>query len=176
MFNQKPIIYVARAMSGMDQAEVVLQAKADKEFFEKRGIQVLCPVLKEKVKSAHKPLKSDKKHMDVYWPADKEMIREANVLVNMSPDKPSLGVIREFGYARYHLWKKVISVFPEGQIPWEGAVCHYEDDDVVDNRVMAVESILRTHGTYWKRLKWRLGVYNKSWLKAKYYRLLEFFR
>jgi hypothetical protein len=176
MFNKKPSIYIARAMSGVDQAEVVKQAKEDKEFFESCGIMVLCPVAKEKVKAIHKPIVSDQKHMNLYWPADKRMIRECNVLVNMSPHLPSLGAIREFGYARYHLWKKVISVFPEGKVPMAGAVCYFEDDAVVDSRIMAAESILRTHGTYVKRLIWRLKMYKRSWLKAKWYRMLEFLR
>lgn len=176
MFNRKPRIYAARAMTGLDQAAVVHQAQNDKDFFEKAGIEVLCPVLKEKVKPIHKKLESDEKHMNIYWPTDKRMIREANVLVNFSPDKASLGVIREHGYARYHLWKKVISVFPPGHLPKPGAIPYFEDDAVVDSRQAAVESILRTHGTYWLRLKWRLRMYNRSWVKAKFYRFLEWFR
>ena len=176
MFNKKPKIYIARAMTGMNQDEVVKQAKEDKEFFELYGIEVLCPVEKEKIKSIRKKLQSDKKHMNLYWPTDKRMIKEANILVNMSPHVASLGVIREFGYARYHLWKKVISIFPENHLPPDGAVPYFEDDDVVDSKIKAVESILRTHGTYYKRLKWRFQIYKKSWLKAKWYRLLEWFR
>lgn len=176
MFYKRPKIYAARAMSGEDQAQVVAQARADKEFFEKWGIEVLCPVLKEKVKAIRKPLRASKDHMDVYWPTDKQMIREANVLVNFSPNKPSLGVIREHGRARYYHWKKVVAVFPEGQLPIDGAVCYYEDDSVVDSRIGAVESILRTHGTYWLRLKWRLKMLNEHLLHFLSDQLLELFR
>jgi hypothetical protein len=176
MFYSKPRIYAARAMTGCDASEVVRQAKIDKAFFESCGIEVLCPVLKEKVKPVHKAIQSDKKHMNVYWPTDKKMIREANILVNFSPHIASLGCIREFGYARYHLWKKVVSVFPEGHLPPDGAVPYFEDDEIVDSRLMAIESILRTHGTYWKRLKWRASLYNKKLLKAIWYKFLEWFR
>jgi len=165
MFNKKPKIYIARSMTGRDQAEVVLEAKMDKEFFEACGITVLCPVLKEKVKPVHKILQSDKKHMNVYWPADKRMIRECNVLVNRSPHTASQGVIREHGLQRYGYWKPVVSIYPEGQMPPDSAVPFYEDDVVTDSRVMAVEYILRVHGTYWKRLKWRFKMYRRSFLK-----------
>lgn len=176
MFNRKPKIYIARAMTGFDQAEIVKQASEDKAFFENAGFEVLCPVLKEKVKPVHKALSSDTKHMNIYWPQDKRMIREANALVNMSPHVASLGVIREHGYARYHLWKKVVSVFPKGKLPAISSVASYEDDAVVDSREEAAIYLLRTYGTYWKRLVWRLKIYKRSWLKAKFYRLLEWFR
>ncbi len=109
-------------------------------------------------------LVSSKKAMDKYWARDKDMIRAAHVIFNMSPDKPSLGVIREHGYARYCLWKKVISVFPPGKMPGKAAVCHYEDDYVTDNIMDAVGEALRTHGTVWKRLSWRAKMLNRSLL------------
>ncbi len=165
--------YIARAMSGLPAEEVVANAKADKELLEKCGITVLCPVTAEKVKPSKKPIQSTKKVMDVYWHRDKQMIREADVLFNMSPHMPSLGVIREHGYARYHLWKKVISVFPEGRMPKEGAVCFYEDDFVTDSLLIAAGEALRTHGTYWQRLKWRVALFNRCFVRSFLFRLQE---
>ena len=176
MFDKKPICYVARAMTGRVKEEVVAEAKADKDLLEKAGFEVLCPVIAENVQPTKEVLRSSKKAMDVYWWRDKAMIRQAHVIFNMSPHQASLGVIREHGYGRYHLWKKVISVFPDGKIPMKAAICHYEDDFVTDSLLIAIGEALRTHGTYFKRLQWRIHIYNKSWLKAKWYRLLEFFR
>ncbi len=176
MFGSKPVCYPARAMTGRIKADVVAEAIRDKAFLEKCGFEVLCPVVSEGVKATKTVLKSSKKQMDIYWQRDKEMIRKAHVIFNMSPDQPSLGVIREHGYARYHLWKKVISVFPEGKLPAEGAIAFYEDDMVTDSLTLAVGEALRTHGTYWLRLKWRLSIYKRSWLVAKLYRLQEWFR
>ena len=176
MFDLKPKCYVARAMTGRVKEEVVLEAQADKELLEKAGFEVLCPVIAENVPATKEVIRSSKKAMDQYWPRDKEMIREAHVVFNMSPNSPSLGVIREHGYARYHLWKKVISVFPEGKLPMKAAVCNYEDDFVTDSLIIGIGDALRTHGTYWSRLKWRIGIYKRSWLRAKYYRLMEWFR
>ncbi len=176
MFDLKPKCYVARAMSGRIKEEVVADARRDKELLEKAGFEVLCPVTAENVAPTKEILRSSKKAMDIYWARDKEMIREAHVVFNMSPNSPSLGVIREHGYARYHLWKKVISVFPEGKLPIKAAVCNYEDDFVTDSLIIGIGDALRTHGTYWNRVKWRFGIYKRSWLKAKFYRFLEWFR
>lgn len=173
MFNQKPKCYVARAMTGRIKEEVVAEARADRDFLEQAGFIVLCPVIAENVPATKEVLRSSKKSMDVYWSRDKEMIRESNVVFNMSPHLPSLGVIREHGYARYHLWKKTISVFPNGKLPMKAAICHYEDDFVTDSLIIAVGEALRTHGTLWKRLKWRVLLYKRCYLKAVYNRLKE---
>jgi hypothetical protein len=166
-------VYCARAMTNRIEAEVVAEARRDKAFLELAGLTVLDPVAEEKVKPTGNKLVSNKAKMDKYWPRDKQMIREANVLLDMSPNVPSMGVIREHGYARYHLWKKVVSVFPKGQVPPEWSVCQYEDDYVTDDLRDAVMEIYRTHGTLWKRLKWRAGIYWRSWPKAKWHRMGE---
>lgn len=167
------ICYNARAMTGLKASAVVKRAKQDKAILESLGFTVLCPVVSENVRSTNKAIRAQKKSMDEYWPRDKAMIRRAHVVFNFSPDRPSLGVIREHGYSRYHLWKKVISIFPFGKIPKAGAVCHYEDDYVTDDLYSAAYEALRTHGTFWKRVKWRLGVYRRSWFKALIHRLGE---
>lgn len=174
MFNRKIRIYVARAMTGRVKEEVVNDARRDKEFLEKAGIEVLCPVISEGVEPTKQVLRSSKQAMDRYWQRDKEMIREADILLNMSPDQPSLGVIREYGYARYCLWKKVISVFPVGKVPAKAAICHYEDDYVTDDMMDAVGEAYRTHGTFLKRLKWRFSMINRCLLKWLFYQVKEF--
>lgn len=174
MFSDKIKIYVARAMTGRIKEDVVLEARKDKEFFEKAGFEVLCPVSEENVPATKQVLKSSKQAMDKYWKRDKEMIRQCHILFNMSPDQPSLGVIREHGYARYNLWKKVISVFPQGKIPMRAAICHYEDDYVTDDLRDAVGEAYRTHGTLLKRTKWRINMLSRSFLKWVWYQIGEF--
>ena len=166
-------IYVARAMSGRIKEEVVKEAKRDKAFLEKCGFIVLDPVTAEGVKASKQVLQATKVQMDTFWKRDKEMIRQANVVFIMSPDKASLGCIREYGYARYHLWKKTITIFPEGKLPPEGAVAYYEDDYVTDSLIDAIGETLRTHGTVLKRLKWRVALYQRCWLKAMKHRIQE---
>jgi len=172
----KPKCYVARAMTGRIKEEVVAEALRDKELLEKAGFEVLCPVSEENVPSTKEVLRSSKKAMDQYWPRDKAMIREANVVFNMSPHLPSLGVIREYGYARYHLWKKVISVFPKGQLPIKAAVCYYEDDFVTDSLELAIDDALKTHKTRYLRILWRLRFWLQSMVKDNWLKMKELFR
>lgn len=166
-------VYVARAMSGRVKEEVVREAKADKEYLEKLGFTVLDPVTSENVEATKDILMSPKEIMDVYWPRDKAMIREAHVVFNMSPHTASLGVMREHGYARYHLWKKTVSVFPAGKAPAEGAIAYYEDDLVTDHILIAALDCLRSHGTFWRRAKWRLTLFARCLPKAIWHHLKE---
>lgn len=176
MFDKKIICYNARAMTGEPKSEVVEQARKDKEFLEKCGFVVLCPVFKEGIRKGKGTILSSKEQMQTFWPADVDMIRKAHVLFNLSPHKASLGVIREHGKARYYHWKKVISVFPEGKLPPDGAVPYFEDDFVTDSLTLAVGEALRTHGTYLKRLQWRLKLLNQHMLHAMWDQVKELFR
>jgi len=117
---------------------------------------------------------SSKKAMDAFWPRDKEMIREANLVFDMSPGMNSEGVKHELGYARYNLWKPVVRVFPTGKLPIKSSVAWYEDDIVVDSLIEAVEYSLRVHGTKFKRIRWRLKMLNRSLLKWIWYQVCEF--
>ncbi len=173
MFNSKPKIYLARGMSGRNKADVVTEARIDKEFLEKAGLVVLCPVSEEKVKAENKVLQSTQKAMQTYWFRDKAMIREANVVFDMTPHLKSEGVAHELGYARFHLWKPVVRVYPLGQLPPKASIAFFEGDAVVDSLEEAIEFVYRVHGTWFKRLKWRMGIYNQSWVKAAYYKLME---
>lgn len=166
-------VYVARAMTGRIKEDVVREAKADKAYLEDLGFTVLDPVTSEGVEETKDVLLSAKEVMDVYWPRDKQMIRDAHVVFNMSPHLPSLGVMREHGYARYHLWKKTITVFQHTKMPAEGAICYYEDDLVTDTLEKAAHDALRTHGTLWKRCKWRAALYIRCIPKAVWHHIKE---
>lgn len=172
----RPKCYVARAMTGRVKEEVVAEALRDKEILEKAGFEVLCPVVEENVPSTKEVLRSSKKAMDQYWPRDKAMIREAHLVFNMSPHLPSLGVIREHGYSRYHLWKKVISVFPKGSLPMKAAVCYYEDDFVTDSLDYAIDDALKTHKTRYTRILWRLRFWPLALVKSNIEKIVELFK
>lgn len=163
-------------MTGRIKEDVVKEAQADKEWFEKAGLIVYDPVSEENVRPTKEKLVASKRAMQDYWPRDKFLIRQAHVVLDMTPQLKSFGTEKELGYARYHLWKKVVRVFPLGELPVTSCVSYLEDDAVVDTKEMALESILRTHGTFWKRLIWRFTIYKRCWLKAKWYRLQEWFK
>jgi len=169
-------LYLCRSMTGRIKKEIVEEATKDKTFFEKAGFTVLCPVSQENVKPTNQVLVSSRKAMDTYWFRDKQMIREANIILDMSPDKKSEGVAHEIGYARYHLWKPVVRVYPFQSLPVKSSVAYFEDDYICDSKEEALEYILRVHGTWFKRLKWRLDVYDRCLLKSLWYKLQEWFK
>lgn len=167
-------IYAARSMTGRVKEDVVAEATADKKFLEQTGITVLCPVIAEGVPSTKQVIMSSKKAMDAFWPRDKEMIREANLVFDMSPGMNSEGVKHEIGYARYALWKPVVRVFPTGHLPLPSSVARFEDDFICDSLLEAVEYCHRVHGSFLKRTKWRLNMLNRSLLKWIWYQMREF--
>lgn len=154
-------IYSARSMTGRIKEEVVGEAQTEKAFLEKAGFVVLCPVEKENVPATKQVLLSSKKAMLEFWPADKKMIEECDVLFDMTPERKSEGVAHEVGYARYFLFRPVVRVYPKGKLPPPSSVAWFEDDAIVDSLEEAMEYTLRVHGTIWKRIKWRLSLYNR---------------
>jgi hypothetical protein len=166
-------IYPARGMTGRNKADVVAEAEADAAFLRMAGFDVLCPVEKEKVKKENASLCATKDQMLAFWPEDKRMIRESHILFHMSPHLNSAGAWQEVGYKRYHLQGPVVHVYPQGQLPSDGAVPRLENDYVCDSLVEAIEYTLRVHGTFWKRTKWRLAKLNRCLLKSLYYQARE---
>lgn len=165
-------LYVARAMSGRVKEEVVEDARFDKMLLEQAGFEVLCPVIKEAVKPTKDVLQATKSDMELFWPADKAMIRQAHVVFDMSPLANSEGVKHELGYARYALWKPVVRVFPGGKLPPASSVAFFEDDYICDSLIEAIEYVYRVHGTWFKRFKWRVSLFNRCFLKWCWYQLL----
>lgn len=159
-------LYLARAMSGRSAKEVYEEALWHRSFFKISGFNPLDPVEEEGVQPHNKNIQATKEQMDKFWVRDKQMIRSAHVFVDCSPHLKSQGVEREAGFARYHLWKPVVRLFPHGQLPGSASVAYYEDDLVVDNLGHAVLLIKDLWGTPWKRLKWKLKIIKKSCLKA----------
>lgn len=168
-------VYVAHAMTGRPGTEIVKESENALAILRQFGIQVLDPVTAEKVKPSAKKINTDYATLDGYWKRDKEMIREAHVLLDLTPDRKSEGVAHEIGYARYHLWKPVVRVYPKGQVPSNLSVAYFEDDFIVDDLAVAGRYIERMYGTWFKRFMWRIQLYKRSWLKAKWHRLQEWF-
>ena len=163
-------------MSGRIKADVVAEAVTDKAFLERAGFEVLDPVTSEGVEDKQELLQSSKNDMDVFWPRDKQMIRESHILFHMSPHLNSAGAWQEVGYKRYHLQGPVVHIYPEGKLPPEGAVPRLENDYVCDSLVDAVEYTLRVHGTFLKRTIWRLKKLNRCLPRSFWHQLQEWFK
>lgn len=167
------IAYTAAKMTGRDQAEMVSTAKKNKKILEAAGITVLDPILEEQIKSEHHVLVE--KPLDIlrgYWDRDKQMIREAHVILDTTPESKSEGVAHEIGYARYFLWKPVVRMYQAGSKP-TSMIAVFEDDLIVHSPEEAAIQIQKYWGTWFKRTMWRLSLYNRCWLKALWYKLGE---
>ncbi len=163
-------------MSGRNKLDVVAEATAARMFVEFCGHEALCPVTAEEVKAEDATLLATKEQMDTYWYRDKAMIREANVIFDMTPMMNSEGSKHEIGYARYFLWKPVLRVFPYQKLPASSSVAYFEDDSLTEGLNQAINVAEELWGTRWKRFKWRVRLYRRSYLKACWYKLLEWFR
>lgn len=166
-------IYTAQKMTGRDQAEMVNMAKKAKKVFEGAGIKVLDPVLEEHVKPTNevlvdKPLSLLKD----YWKRDKQMIREAHVVVDLTPESKSEGVAHEIGYARYNLWKPVVRVYSGDSKP-ASMIAIFEDDLIVHSLEEAAVQIQKYWGSWLKRALWRLGLMNRCLPRWIYYQIGE---
>ncbi len=159
--------YMARAMSGREGSEVRAEAVIDNKFLEKAGFKVLCPVTREGIKNTKKIIQASEKDVrNDFWPTDKKMIQECHILFHMSPHLNSAGAWQEVGYMRYHLQGPVVHIYPTGKLPSGGAIPRIENDYVCDSLEEAIEYSLRVHGTYLKRLTWRLKNLNRCIIKS----------
>ena len=166
-------IYTAAKMTGRDQKEMVETAKHNKKVFESAGIVVLDPILEEHVKAENKPL-VDKplSLLKDYWKRDKQMIRQAHVVVDTTPDMKSEGSAHEIGYARYNLWKPVVRMYGQEAKPLS-AIVYFEDDLIVHSPEEAAIQIQKYWGTWARRFVWRFSLFNRCFLRWCWYQIKE---
>lgn len=166
-------VYTAGAMTGLSGEELVERSLYVGQVLSDYHIEVLDPVAAEGVKATTTACQSSFDDLKKFWRRDKEMIRSAHVLFDITPEKKSEGVAHEIGYARYFLWKPVVRVYMNGGMPTKASVVHFEDDIITYSLPEAC--VLANHhwGTPWKRLKWRLKLYNRCLLQALRYKLQE---
>lgn len=147
-------IYVATKMSGRDRQEMVTRANEVCAVLRGWGLTPISPVLEEGV--ANTPgllLQTSNEQLKGYWKRDKDIIAyEAHVILIDEGQRKSLGVEREYGYARYCLWKPTLTILPPDQGP---NIACFEDDTVVQTVDAAASVIAHNWGTRWLRCKWR---------------------
>ena len=119
------------------------------------GVELLDPVREENVKPSAKIVKASDRMLRKYWARDKELIRRAHVLIDISGPEKSEGVAHEIGYARYYLHKPVIRVY-QGL---GASVARIEADAIAQDFVGALRIAEQRWGTPWKRLKWKLALF-----------------
>lgn len=166
-------VYTAGAMTGLSGEELVERSLHVGQVLSDHQIEVLDPVSEEGVKKSTKSIQSTFKDLTVFWKRDKEMIRRAHVIFDITPEKKSEGVAHEIGYARYHLWKPVVRVYMNGGMPTKASVAYFEDDLLCGSLEEACEVANELWGTAFKRVIWRLSLYNRCLIKSLRYKLQE---
>lgn len=169
-------IYLARKMTGLTGKEIVYKAHCaltTAKILLGKEVQILDPVTEEGVKPTNEIVKAPAHLLTKFWARDKQMIREAHVIIDMTGAEKSEGVAHEIGYARYNLWKPTVRVYPElgKDTP---SVARLEDDVIATSYDEALMLAHQYWGTWSKRLMWRLKMLNRCLPKWIMYQLGEF--
>lgn len=160
--------YTCQRMTGRYCDEMLREAEMLSRVLTNHGIRILNPVLEEGVPDIHELLDNvPASKLEPFWRRDKEMIREADILIDYMTMNKSDGSNKEVAYNRFCLWKPTIRI-------WDGAgglVSRIEDDIVVPTLVEGVKLALDKWGTYDK-----LGVWRKEMWERCYPKWLEYQR
>jgi len=166
-------IYLARAMTGRVKAEVLAEALHDNHLVEGWGAIPLDPVTQEGIEAVPDIISAPETQLRQFWKRDKEMIREAHIVFDMSPKMKSEGVAHEVGYARYFLWKPVIRVYPSrDEIP-AVSVAREEDDYLASSLIDALQYATMHYDTQRQRIIWRWKLLKRCLWKFLVYQLGE---
>jgi len=169
-------VYLAQAMTGLSGNEIWKRLETARQIFLENGIEILSPVIEEGIKPQIKKVSASREDLINFWKRDKELIRKANVIVDLTPEKKSEGVAHEIGYARYFLWKPIVRVYDICSAPSSSSsVAYFEDDLLITGLPYAALWIKEKWGSRYKRFIWRIKLYNRCYIKGLYYKLLEWF-
>lgn len=163
-------IYCAHAMTGRLPDDLIYESNFVEGACKNLGIGVLDPVKAEKVAPGSHPLHNTVDDLVGFWKRDKEMIREAHVLVDVTGPSKSEGVAHEIGYARFFLWKPVVRVYPN----LGASIARFEDDAICASIVDALVLVRQKWGTPRQRFVWRIKVLLRSLYKFIKYQIQEF--
>lgn len=154
-------IYTAVKMSYRFKDEVRLESDMLVRVLSNHGFEVLNPVIEESIPSVHETIDNvPSALLESYWRRDKEMIRDADILLDYKTQNQSDGANKEIAYARYTLWKPVVRV-------WGGngaLISRIEDDVVVESLNEAIGEIKDRWGTYEQLREWREEMLKRSLL------------
>jgi hypothetical protein len=167
------IAYICHGMTGRTGEELIKESLHALEVCQHYGITPLDPVIEEAVKLNSTKLQSANDVLPKLWSKDKEMIRRAHVLIDITASKKSEGCSHELGYARYNLWKPVIRVSKEYARNQNISIANLEDDLIVASVEQAAYFAQLRWGTFTKRLVWRVKMLLRCVPKWLLYQLQE---
>jgi len=154
-------VYVAHAMTGKIKAELVKEAEYTTRQLESYGFEVLDPIGAEEVKATNEVQQQSAEQLAIYWRRDKDMIKEADIVLDYMACNKSDGVAKEIGYARWCLWKPVVRVFPNCGVN----ISRIEDDAIVNDLPSAIDLMHEKYGSYEKLKAWRQAIWDRSFQK-----------
>ncbi len=164
-------VYIACKMSGVDKAAMVARARRVCEIMVESGLTPISPVIEEQVKDEPgKLINSDKERLFSFWTRDKQIITsEADVIYFDRFEQKSFGMEREYGLARYCVWKPTVVHVSPGTVT---SVAEWEDDELCTSVHDAAKLIAHRWGTREKRIVWRINMLNRTLFKWFYRQLL----
>lgn len=174
MDKETPVIaYVAHAITGRTGRSLNAESRATAAALAEYSMIGLDPVLIEKIPDTDEiiPNRPDSGGKEI-WGADEAAIRQAHVLLDITPELKSEGVLWEIGYARFFLWKPVIRVYKPGSSPHMAMI--FKGDVIAFSLEEAAKIIHERWGTRNKRNLWRIKMLLKSFPKFLKYQLNEF--
>ena len=153
-------IYVACKMTGRDKKEQVEHAQYVTEVLKKYDVQVVSPVLEEKVLALPGLLlNTDEVRLKNFWKRDKEIIRrEVHAVLLDGADQKSFGMEREYMLSRGVLWKPTVLYMPKTFLN----VSQFEDDFVSSDLDEIGKYLQDNFGTRKKRITWRIKMLIRS--------------
>jgi hypothetical protein len=149
-------------MTGYTPEELIRRAEFVCRILRLYDIEPIHPVLKPGEDIAHldpKLLYAPKDCNESYdsikplWKYDKDAILRSHVVIFDRAWDKSIGMEREYGFARYCLWKPCIPVMEDRNIL---TIASYEDDHIARSIHDAAKYIVKHYGTRPKRFLWRV--------------------
>ena len=166
--------YLAHAMTNRIWADVQAESKEATRILNENGIEVFDPIYIEEVISDAKDKIGNEADDNGLrsWQGDKKAIREAHVMLDITPEMRSEGVLRELGYSRFLLWKPTVRVYKKGSKPH--MITIFEDDVIAYSLEEASKIIQDRWGTWFKRFVWRVKMLNRCLPKFIWNQIREF--
>lgn len=155
-------IYTAVRMTGRMCDEMVDEAGMLTRTLYNHGYEALSPVTEERIPYVHETLPLvDLAKLMTFWRRDKEMIRDADIILDYNTVNASDGAVQEIGYSRWCLWKPTIRVVTRPGF----LISRIEDDLVVDSLAEAMLVIRERFGSYAQLKVWREEMWKRSFPK-----------
>lgn len=157
-------------MTGRDKQEMIIRANHVSTVLKGYDLTPISPVIEEGITNEPGQLvQSSEEQLKYFWQRDKHIISDvAHVVLCDEANRKSFGMEREYGFARYCLWKPVVSI-----MNGSGYTVAEFEDDIVCESVQAAAAYIQCHwGTAWKRRKWRIKMLIRTLPKFLYRQLM----